>query len=257
VPRILRDREDAEDAFQATFLTFARKSASIGQRGALAGWLYQVAYRTALRARARAARQPPAAELVEDLAVNAEQPGAEVWKDLRPLLDQEVSCLPEKYRVPVILCYLESKAYQEAADELGCTRGALSTRLARARDLLRHRLARRGVTLSAEMLALIPAERVSATAPAALVGVTVRAGLLFAAGQAAGGAVSMKVVTLAEGVVRAMRMSKQGVLLALALTLGMLGVGAGVLLLRAANAEGPALAADESARAGGRRLPIS
>src|SRR5262245_25753291 len=154
--RVLHDSADAEDAFQATFLVLARKAGSIGHSQALAGWLHKVAYRVALRARAGATRRRAREQTGLDLdAVPAREGGAPPvgWRELRPLLDQEVSRLPERYRVPVILCYLEGKTYDEIARQLGCSRGTVGTWLARARDLLRRRLTRRGLVVSAAVLA--------------------------------------------------------------------------------------------------------
>jgi RNA polymerase sigma factor (sigma-70 family) len=144
--RILRDRHEAEDAFQATFLVFARKAGSIGQRRAVGCWLYKVAYRIALRLRASAAKRPTTAEAADDL------PGLESaddgdWRDLRPVLDEEIARLPEKYRAAFVLCYLEGRTNEEAAIQLGCPKGTILSRLARGREWLRSRLTRRGVAL--------------------------------------------------------------------------------------------------------------
>src|SRR5262249_31028688 len=146
--RLLRQESDAEDAFQATFLTLVRKAGSIGKGGSVASWLYKVAYRVALHARARAARGAgrEQAAPAEPAAGPAEDP---VWRDLRPVLDEEIGRLPEKYRVPVLLCYLEGRTVDEAAEQLGWPRGTVATRLTRARERLRGRLVHRGVALSA------------------------------------------------------------------------------------------------------------
>src|SRR5262249_6452350 len=110
--RVLGDAHDAEDAFQATFLVLARKGASIGQRESVSGWLYTVAHRVALRARARAANRARRERPLGDLAVpEAGCAPAELiaWRELRPLLYAEVERLPDKYRAPFVLCYLEGK----------------------------------------------------------------------------------------------------------------------------------------------------
>jgi RNA polymerase sigma factor (sigma-70 family) len=143
--RVLRHQHDAEDAFQATFMVLARRASSLDGTRSLSNWLYQVAYRTALKARSRSARlraresshgKPEAIEDVHD-----------AWRlDLGRLLDEELHELPEKYRAPLVLCYLYGKTHQEAAHELGWPSGSMSTRMSRARDLLRERLSRRGVT---------------------------------------------------------------------------------------------------------------
>ena len=145
--RVLGDVHDAEDAFQATFLVFARKAASIGRGESVGGWLYKVAYRVALRARATTARRRGQEEPIDDL------PGLTpdddlIWRDLRPVLDEEIDRLPVKYRVPFVLCYLEGRTNEEAAEEIGCPKGTILSRLSRGREQLRSRLARRGLTLS-------------------------------------------------------------------------------------------------------------
>src|SRR5258708_27496243 len=154
--RVLRDAHEAEDAFQATFLIFVRKLGSIGKRQAVGSWLYKVAYRVALRARERAAlRRPgpqPDWEQVPSRAALDDPAQRAVWNDLRPVLDDEVSRLPEKYRTPFVLFYLEGMAYPEVAEELGCPKGTVSSRLTTAKGLLRKRLARRGVALPAPPL---------------------------------------------------------------------------------------------------------
>jgi RNA polymerase sigma factor (sigma-70 family) len=134
--RILACEQDIEDAFQATFLALVREARSISQANAVAGWLYKVAYRVALRIKARLERLPASVGGGIDLlaAGAADDAG---WHDLRPVLDEEVNRLPEKYRLPVILCYLEGKTNEEAAQQLHCPRGTIATRLAWARGRLR------------------------------------------------------------------------------------------------------------------------
>src|SRR5262249_30747917 len=149
-------------AFQATFLVFARKAGSIGKREAVGSWLYKVAYRVALRLRAKTARwpAPPPCPAPAQQFANAldELPAAKaaddvLWHDLRPVLDEEIDRLPEKFRVPFVLCYLEGHTNEEAAEQLGCPKGTILSRLARGRERLRSRLVRRGVTLSIAGLA--------------------------------------------------------------------------------------------------------
>src|SRR5205807_5604694 len=127
------------------------KAGSIRRRASVGSWLYGVAYRTARRARAAAARRRARERQVEDMPLAG--PVAEAtWRDLRPLLDAELDRLPEKYRAPLVLCYLEGKTNAEAAQQLGWTKGTISGRLARARDLPRKRLVRRGVDAPAGQL---------------------------------------------------------------------------------------------------------
>jgi RNA polymerase sigma factor (sigma-70 family) len=159
--RLLRNHHDAEDAFQATFLVLIRR-ASVVPPGAVGNWLYGVAYRTALDARRTAARRRTQEILEEDLP----QPGPdplEGWRELRPLLDEELSRLPDRFRSAVVLCDLEGRTRAEAALHLGVPEGTVSGRLTTARRLLAARLTRRGITLSAAGLAGILAQG-SATA---------------------------------------------------------------------------------------------
>ncbi len=170
--RAARDAHDAEDAFQATFLTLARKAGSIGKRASIASWLYKVAYRITLRARARAAKRAARERPLGDLEMSAPPAGDEpAWRELRPVLDAEVQRLPEKYRTAFVLCHLEGKTNEEAAQQLGCPRGTILSRLARARAQLRTRLARRGLALApGALLPLLTGHaRAAAPVPLALV----------------------------------------------------------------------------------------
>jgi RNA polymerase sigma factor (sigma-70 family) len=232
--RLLRHEQDAEDAFQATFLALVRKAGSVGRRGAVGGWLYKVAYRVALAARARSARralQPLAFEVP-----SADEPLSGILsRDLKPVLDDELRRLPERYRVPVVLCYLEGKTVDEAARELGCPRGTVGTRLARARERLRRRLAARGLALTAGGFVLLRAEQATAAGvPAALVAAAVRS-----AAPAATTAVPASVAALTEGVLRAMFLSKVRILTALVLGLAVVTAGLGALTYRTLAAEEP------------------
>jgi RNA polymerase sigma factor (sigma-70 family) len=208
--RVLPDANDADDAFQATFLVLVRKAGSIGKREALASWLYQVAYRCALKARVGAVRRRRHEKQGIDLtAVAHTNAPAAIERDLWPLLHEEVARLPAKYRAAVVLCYLEGATYDEAARQLGCPKGTISTRLTKARELLRGRLARRGLGVIPGTLAVLMTEPAATAAVPALVGATVRAALSAAAGQkAAFGSVPERVVVLVEGVLRAMWCSK-------------------------------------------------
>ncbi len=198
--RLLNEPHDAEDAFQATFLVLVRKAGTIAQPDLLANWLYGVAYRIAIKARATAARRReherqaalmPLADPIPNVA----------WRELRTVLDAEMNLLPEKYRAPLVLCYLEGLTNEEAARKLGWPTGSMSGRLSRGRELLRKRLIRRGLTLSAGLLALLLSKSSASAAaiPAALAKSTVSLAVLSATGQsAAGGGVSATVAGLIE-----------------------------------------------------------
>lgn len=214
--RVLGNLADAEDAFQATFLVLVRKASSVRPREKVATWLHGVAYHTALKARAAAVKR----RVKERQAVGMERPEArdDRWADLLPLLDQELHLLPERYRVPIVLCDLEGKTHKEAALQMGWPQGTLSGRLSRARALLARRLARHGVALSG---AALPTALSPDPVSAALTAATAKAALAFVVGRML---VSAKVIALAEGTVKAMLLTKLKVVTAgllVVLTVGM------------------------------------
>ena len=149
---VLHHAQDAEDAFQATFLVLACKARSIRKREALASWLHGVAYRMSLKAKRNAARKQPRAGLPGPLAIDA---AAEpTWREVQAILAEEIEQLPEKYRVPFILCYLDGLSRTQVALQLGIKEGTVSSRLAGAKARLQKRLQLRGVTLSAVLAGL-------------------------------------------------------------------------------------------------------
>jgi RNA polymerase sigma factor (sigma-70 family) len=221
--RVVRDGHAAEDAFQATFLVLARKAGSLSHPELLGHWLYGVAYRTAMKARREAAKRR--AHETQAVRVQEGRPSEEIHRqDLRAVLDEEVNRLPERYRVPVVLCYLQGQTNAEAARRLGCSRGTIATLLARARDKLRRRLTQRGITLGV----LTPTLRGEAV-PLALQNVTVKAAALLSAGQMqAVGALATQAVALAKGVSKAMLFEKLRIPVAILLVIALVGTGAGV-----------------------------
>jgi RNA polymerase sigma factor (sigma-70 family) len=266
--RVLHHCHDSEDAFQATFLTLARKAGSIGKGEAVGSWLYKVAYRIALRLRARnARRRSPVIKFDSDVPDHGttatsldELPAPEdvdraVWDDLGPVLDQEINRLPEKYRVPFVLCYLEGQTNDEAAAQLGCPRGTVLSRLARGRERLRSRLSRRGIALSsAGLVTALSQCAASAAVPAALVTGTTGAALAFAAGNTTSGLFSASVASLTQGVLRAMFLTKVKIAAAALLTLTALtiGVGSWPHWAQAENAGTDEIVVDLNAARGGR-----
>jgi RNA polymerase sigma factor (sigma-70 family) len=248
---ILRHTQDAEDAFQATFLALARKAGSIGRRQAVAGWLHRVARNAALKARMR--HQRDAARPLEHEPVAPPPPAQD---ELAPLLHEELGRLPDKYRLPLVLCFLEGRSHADAARRLRWPRGTVAGRIARAREVLRRRLARRGVVLTAAGFATALTPAASPAVPPALVSATVRASLAFVSGDAA--AVSAPVLRLAEGVFRAMFLSKvKSVALALCL-LGCVVLGGLGTLALAQQTGGPAKAPPnaEAPKAGGVKVAL-
>jgi RNA polymerase sigma factor (sigma-70 family) len=145
--RVLRDPHDAEEAFQSTFLVLVRKAGVLRQPDRLGNWLYGVANRVARKAKVSAARRNGHERAA---AGPAWAPAVESGDgpELRALLDEEMVALPEKYRAPLVLCYLEGLTNEDAARRLGWAPGSMSYRLARGRELLRRRLTRRGLYLA-------------------------------------------------------------------------------------------------------------
>jgi RNA polymerase sigma factor (sigma-70 family) len=182
--RALRHLQDAEDAFQATFLLLARRSTGIRRHESLASWLHGVAYRMAQNARRSASRRRKY-EGTDQPAPSVNPTVALEWREVQAILDDEIERLPELYRAPFILFYLENRRQADVARQLGIKEGTVWSRLAHARRLLEERLSRRGVALPA-VLSLVAVSEGAATAavPAALVSSVVQAATLSAAGGA-------------------------------------------------------------------------
>jgi RNA polymerase sigma factor (sigma-70 family) len=224
--RVVRHEQDAEDAFQATFLVLARKAGAIRRRASLVSWLHGVAYRCAARVRsANARRRRHEGQAIPEPATTA--PPDLAWCEVRQVLDEELARLPEKYEAPLVLCYLRGMTQCEAARELGWSTGVLRGRLDRGRERLRARLARRGLALSAGLLAAaVASDAGAAVPPLALTDATLKAALLIAGGKAVADVVSGPVATLTKGAYQAMLWSKAKIVVACVLALGAVGVGA-------------------------------
>jgi RNA polymerase sigma factor (sigma-70 family) len=145
--RVLGDEHAAEDAFQATFLIFVQKAARLRDRTLLSNWLYGVAHRVAQKERAKGARRRAVERQAVDKAPEYHEDAAQA--ELRTVIDEEIHRLPERYRLPLVLCHLEGLRHDEAAQQLGCPIGTIESRLARGRERLRERLVRRGLAPSA------------------------------------------------------------------------------------------------------------
>lgn len=228
--RVARQAADADDAFQATFLVLCRKVGSISKRESLGGWLHRVAYRIALKANSRSAH--PMLDEQRLPARDSDPADALMHSELRPLLDEALSRLPEKYRVPLVLCYLEGKTRAEAAAELGWAEGTLSSRLAQGKEVLRAHLLRRGVVPSAGALAAMLAQEGAARAlPGALLRATLKVKSLFILGEAAGlRGPAIPAAVLAKGALQTMFLTKLKVAAIMLPAVGLLSVGAGMVM---------------------------
>jgi len=230
--RVAGHTQDAEDAFQASFLVLARRAQVVRPRALVGHWLYGVAHRTALKARAVAARRRERERQVAEMPTTEMQMPAPV--DWLPLLDRELERLPEKYRVPIVLCDLEGRTRREVARQLKLPDGTLSNRLATGRRMLGRRLARHGVALSAGALTSALLADANADVPPRLLAAAIR----FAA-ENSGGAVSGSVIALSEGVIKTMLLKRLKISAIAVMLLGILGLGLGASVLSESQAETP------------------
>jgi RNA polymerase sigma factor (sigma-70 family) len=206
--RLLDDPHAAEDAFQATFLLLVRKAGSVRKRGSVGPWLYGVARRVALEARGAASRRHAPLSLDREVPGVDDRDGLE-RDELHEALHEELGRLPEKYRAPLVLCYIEAQTHEAAARQLGWPIGTVRVRIARGRDLLGERLTRRGLTPAAILLALGLLPKTEAAVPPRLAEATVRAAARVAAGEEVPrGDVPARVVDLERKVRKAMHLTR-------------------------------------------------
>jgi RNA polymerase sigma factor (sigma-70 family) len=224
--RVLHHDQDTEDCFQAAFVVLARKARSISKHDSVASWLYKVAYRIALRMRMDNGRRGRLGRHLT-LPVAEDGLGEVVRRELRQVLDEEIHRLPEKYRTPILLCYLQGQTNEEAAALLHCPTGTIKIRLLRGREMLRKRLVRRGVALS---IAALVGEALTDLARAA-----VPQPLTHAALKAACSGASPAVAGLATGALKGMCLVKLKVAALVLLTLALMCLSDG-LLSRASGA---------------------
>jgi RNA polymerase sigma factor (sigma-70 family) len=229
--RLLPSLHDAEDAFQATFLVLVRKATTITPRDSVGSWLYGVAYRAAQKIRVAAARRRSKEVQVSQMP-ELTTVGEGLWHDMLPHLDLELALLPEKYRLPIVLCDLEAKTRKQAARQLGWPEGTVAGRLVIARNMLAKRLARHGLPLSAGVLAVVLSESVTqAAVPLTLVTATVRA--------ATGGVMQTGISSVAEGVMRTMFLSKLKLLVVVLVVCTAIAAGAALVIGRPQQADKP------------------
>jgi RNA polymerase sigma factor (sigma-70 family) len=248
--RVLRHAHDAEDAWQAAFLVLARKAATIRRKDALGAWLHGVAYHVATNLRRdlarRGAHEVPLREVGQ-----ADAAGDVTWRELRAVLDEELARLPERLRAPLVLCYLEGRTRDEAARQLGWGLGTIRGRLERGRRLLRARLRRRGLDLSALLVAAALSEHAApAGVSPALVASTVRAATSVGAG---GGAA--QVAELVTGALRAMSMARFKVVALVLLAAGGITACAGVIAYHASAVRQPGPSGQDPAQVAGDGRP--
>jgi RNA polymerase sigma factor (sigma-70 family) len=238
---LLGNEADAEDVFQATFLILTRKAASIRNTASVGSWLYGVARRTALKTRAQSATRRR--NEARAPARQSSEPDELTWREVRQVLHEELAALSERYRVPLVVCYLEGKTQDEAAAQLGLAKSTLKERLERGRSLLRARLVRRGLGPAAVLVATAwPSVTASACLPSTLVSSTIKAASLFAAGQtAAAGVISPKAAALTEGVLKTVLLTKLQTATAVLLVVAVLSGAAGLIYQTQAT-EAPAAA---------------
>ena len=250
MPRLLGNRHEVEDAFQATFLVLAVRARSIRRRGSVASWLHGVALRVAASERSRAARRRRHERLRAAMTSSTTEDSEShpvLDREQTHIIQEEIGRLPEKYRAAVVLCYLEGLTHEMAAEHLGWPVGSVRSRLAWARERLRLRLTRRGIAPDA-----LPFDRSgtskdaeSAPSPAfvttSLVDATVRGALRVGLGKGAlAGIVSAEAIALMEGIVKSMTTAKLIFVTAAVLIAGLVTAGAGVLGQAATHPKNPA-----------------
>jgi RNA polymerase sigma factor (sigma-70 family) len=236
---VLHHQHDAEDAFQATFLVLVRRAASVCKPEALGSWLHGVAYRVAMKAkRAAGRRRRHEQEKYPASHTAGAQVSESAWRQLQAVLEEEVQALPDRLRVPFVACYLEGGSRNEVARQFGCKLTTVSSWLTRARARLLHRLARRGVSLSAALAAVVlPREVGSAGVPAPLLQSAVRAALAYAEGET----LSASIGRLAEGGSQAMYFGKIKIAALILLAAGVVTTACGMLGLRESSDEAKAV----------------
>jgi RNA polymerase sigma factor (sigma-70 family) len=227
---ILQDTQDAEDVFQATFLVLVRKPRGIARPASVASWLHGVAYRLAMKARVGNARRRSCEKQAVTTMPAGEPHDGVIWRDLRRVLHEEVDRLPERFRLPFVLCHLEGKTNEEAAELLGWPKGTVLSSLSRARERLRARLTRRGLSLSSGMLGVMLSQNLTQAAlPPALTECTLKAALVFAARTGLAGGIAAPVLAYAEGMLRTLFIVRFTLAAVILTTFTLVAAGAGAV----------------------------
>jgi RNA polymerase sigma factor (sigma-70 family) len=233
--RVLDNRHDAEDCFQAVFMVLVRKAATIVPREMVGNWLYGVAYRTALEARKLSARRRNLEK--KKITMPQSDSANELWQEMRPILDKELNKLPDKYRFVLLACDLEGKTRKVVADELGLPEGTVASRLARGRAILAKRLQRYSLMVSPVFLADLLAENGKAMfLPETLISSVVGHAASVPSGGTLAACPTSKAAKLADAVLAGMLWTKIKIAVATACVAVLLGAGA-IALLPSANAE--------------------
>jgi RNA polymerase sigma factor (sigma-70 family) len=234
--RILGNVQDSEDAFQATFIVLSKKAASIRNLDSTSSWLHGVAVRVALKAKSLAGERRTRERRVAEMTPSTTPGVQEALPQLRPVIDEELSALPDKYRAALVLCYLEGKTNEGAARAIGCPVGTMSRRLEKARDLLRDRLVGRGVAVTGALLVglLLEKSAYAAEVPSALAASAAKVALLAAAGEVS---VSAPVALLVKGALKTFFAAQMKIAVAAVLAVGLVGSAAGVVTYRVLRPE--------------------
>ena len=241
---VLEDPNDADDAFQAAFLLLARKAKSLWVDDSLGGWLHRVASRIAFQMKSDTARRRDQERRAAEKAGVRSDPGKPEVDTYR-VLHQEIDRLPERYRKPIVLCYLEQMTYQQAASHLRWSEGTTQGRLARATEFVASPIGTAGVTLGAATLGALALPREASAVSVTMLLSTVRTARFFGLGETAGvGTVSTAAEILVKQALRTMIMAKLKMVAAAGIFLGGLTcVATGLTASGPMRAEEPAVAA--------------
>jgi RNA polymerase sigma factor (sigma-70 family) len=241
--RVLRQEQDVEDAFQATFLVLARNASAIRKTEALASWLHGVAHRVSLRAKRDAGRRRTHEQEAQHRTAKPQAREAE-WHEVQAALDEEIQALPEKYRAPFVHCFLEGKSRSEVARELGLKEGTVWSRLSEARKRLQERLGKRGIELPALLAVAALSGGMTRSAFARQIHSTVQ---VAASQGTCASVVPARVADLAKGVCKTMPLSQLKITILCLVTAGLVALGADTVLKENAFARSPAGGPDKLA----------